>query len=349
MRKRDYYDILGVKSSAKREDIRKAYHRLAHQYHPDKNPGNPFAEESFKEISEAYETLQDRDKRAAYDRTGPSTSRGGFAGFREPADIPHRSDFFSDVFDEILEDFLGENIGRRPRRARESAGRGADLRFDLEISLEEAAAGSEHTIRFTRNSVCPACAGTRCAPGTSPIPCPSCRGQGSLRSQRGFFMVNSACERCGGEGRIILRPCPRCGGLGALREKVAFSIMTPPGADNGTRLTLSGEGEAGRNGGPPGDLKVAISVAPHPLFAREGNDLYLETAIPPDKARRGGELEIPTLNGKTKIRLPANTRPQRVFTIRGFGMPVLNGHGRGDLKVKIRVEAPAIRGRRAKI
>ncbi len=335
MRKRDYYEILGVDFSAERGENKKAYRRLAHQYHPDKNPGDPLAEESFKEITEAYEVLSDVQKRAAYDRQGHDSTRRGFPGFREPADEPPEKDFLGELFEEIFEDFLGTPYRRAGKN------RGADLRYSLEISLEEAAFGSDQTVRFTRNSTCSLCRGSRCAPGTQPVRCPACGGQGALRGQRGFFMVASACERCRGEGRIVLRPCPRCGGEGTRKETFAFKIHTPPGADNGTRLRLPGEGEMGKNGGAAGDLNVLITVRKHPDFNRAGNDLYTEIPLTLDQAIRGAEVKMKTLWGQVRMKVPAKTPPGKVFSLRGLGMPILGRESRGDLKVKIRVEIPS--------
>ena len=339
--KRDYYDLLGIASSASREEIKRAYHRLAHEYHPDKNPNNPSAEEFFKLITEAYETLQDFEKRAAYDRRGPSMGSREFEGFsRRAAQWAPERDFFDDVFEDILKDFFASGR-RRPARAR-----GADLRYNLEISLEEAASGSEKRIQFSRKSVCPVCAGSGCSPGTSPVVCPVCEGIGSLRGHRGFFVVESACERCRGEGRIIPRPCFRCSGAGALKLGVSLRIEIPPGAENGTRLRVSGEGEMGPNGGPAGDLYVVLSVQSHSFFTRVGSDLHCEVSLPYDAVSRGAEMEIPTLQGKVRVRVPAKTPSGRIFTLKGLGMPHLQRQGRGDLKVKIQVESPGRSGDR---
>ncbi len=334
MIKRDYYDLLGVDSRATKEEIKKAYRRLAHQYHPDKNPNNPLAEDLFKQISEAYEVLQDGQKRAAYDRKGPSMGRRGPSGFRQPPEPFFGEGFGKDIFDEVFEDFF------RGLRSGPARTRGADLRYRLEISLEEAAFGSEQKIQFSRQSTCPFCEGSRCSPGTSRMTCPSCGGQGSHRSNRGFFLVEAACERCRGEGEIIPRPCPRCGGTGSVKARLAFKVNTPPGAEDGTRLRLAGEGEKGRNGGRAGDLYIAITVRKHPFFTREGNDLYCVVPISLAQALAGADLEVPTLDGKVRIRVPANTPSERVFNLKGLGMPILQRNGRGDLKVKVRVEVP---------
>ena len=340
MTKRDYYDLLGINPSASLEEIKKAYRRLAHQYHPDKNPNNPSAGDHFRLITEAYEILQDTRKRAAYDRQGPSPGRRGFEGFAEPPDFPSRKDFIDGIFEEILEDFYGAD---RPRQRR---ARGADLRFNLEISLEEAAWGSEQKIQFSRKSICPVCRGSRCAPGTQPMICPYCEGTGSLRGQRGFFIVETACERCKGEGEYIPRPCPRCGGAGVLKIPQAFKISTPSGADTGTRLRLAGEGEMGRNGGSAGDLYVVLSIRRHPVFTRSGNDLTCEIPVELSLAFKGTEVEAPTLKEPVRIKIPPMTPPGKIFILRGMGMPTLQGRGRGDLKVQIRVEAPSRPGKK---
>ncbi len=339
--KPDYYDLLGIASSASREEIKRAYHRLAHQCHPDKNPNDPSAEEFFKLINEAYETLQDLEKRAAYDRRGPSMGPTGFDDFSPRArDWEPGADFFDDPLEEILGDFFASC---RPRPAKV---RGADLRYNLEISLEEAASGLEKTLQFSRKSVCPMCAGSGCSPGISPVLCPACEGVGSLRGQRGFFVVESTCQRCRGEGRIIPRPCFRCSGAGALKLGVCLRIEIPRGADTGTRLRVSGEGEIGRNGGPAGDLYVVVNIQSHSFFRRVGSDLYCEVSLSSEAASRGAELEIPTLQGKIRVRVPAKTPPGRIFTLRGLGMPNLMRDGRGDLKLKVLVESPGPNRRR---
>ena len=335
MFKRDYYDLLGIDSLASPEEIKKAYRRLAHQFHPDKNPGNPAAEEHFKRITEAYEVLQDAQKRAAYDRRGASRGAGGFGGFREPEDFAFPNHSFDDLFEGILADFFGTANLRAPKS------RGADLRYNLEISLEEAGFGSEQEIKVPRMSVCPFCQGSRCSPASSPMTCPTCKGQGSLRSQRGFFVVETTCERCQGEGQIILRPCPRCGGMGRLKVTRALRINTPPGADSGTRLRISKEGEMDKHGGPPGDLYVVISIKKHAIFTRVGNDILCEVPVTFIQALMGAEIEVPTLEGKARVKVPPGTPAGKVLTLKGRGMPFLHGMGHGDQKVTLRVEVPS--------
>jgi molecular chaperone DnaJ len=335
MFKRDYYDLLGIDPLAGTEEIKKAYRRLAHQFHPDKNPGNPAAEEHFKRITEAYEVLQDAQKRAAYDRRGASMRPSGFGGFREPEDFVFRNHSFDDLFEEIFADFLGTASPRAQKS------KGADLRYNLEISLEEAGFGSEQEIKVPRTSVCPVCGGSRCSPGSSPMTCPTCRGHGSLRSQRGFFVVETTCERCQGERQIILRPCPRCGGMGRLKVTRIIRINTPPGVDSGTRLRISKEGEMSSHGGPPGDLYVVISIKKHSIFTRVGKDILCEVPVTFMQALMGAEIEVPTLEGKARVRVPPGTPAGKVFTLKGRGMPVLHGRGHGDQKVTLRVEVPS--------
>lgn len=334
MIKRDYYDLLGIDRSASKEEVKRSYHHLAHQFHPDKNPGNPAAEEHFKRITEAYNVLQDDKKRAAYDRLSASAGQMDFAGFRAPEDFFSGRDFFDDFFEEIFEDFFG---GKRPRQRK---ARGADLRYKLEVSLEEAAFGSEKEIKVPRMSVCPICRGSCCHPGTAPMTCPTCKGYGSLRAQHGFFSVNRTCGNCQGEGQIILRPCSKCRGKGRLRTIRVIKLNIPPGVDEGTRLRLSREGEMGSNGGPPGDLYVVVSMKSHPFFTRLGNDILCEVQIPFSQAMRGVEIEVPMLKGKARMKVPAGVASGKVFTLKNQGMPILQGSGRGDQKVKIRVGIP---------
>jgi molecular chaperone DnaJ len=339
MIKRDYYDLLGIDSSASLEEIKRAYRRLAHRYHPDKNPDNPSAEEQFRLITEAYEVLQDGGKRSAYDRQGPSPGRRGFEGVRPSPGFSGPKDVFDGIFEEILEDFFGAENPKAKKK------KGADLRYSLAISLEEAAFGSQKSIQFNRKSVCPLCGGSRCAPGTEPELCPYCEGTGALQSQRGFFIVETACERCKGEGEYIPRPCPRCGGSGHVKTPQVFTIQTPPGAEKGTRLRMAGEGEMGQDGGPPGDLFVVLSVLQHPVFVRLGNDLQCEISVPLIQAFRGAEIQVPVLSGTIRMKMPPKTPSGKVFILKGLGMPVFPKKGKGNLRVKIRVEAPGRAGK----
>ncbi|MDI6755832.1 MAG: molecular chaperone DnaJ [Thermodesulfobacteriota bacterium] len=331
---RDYYDLLGVDHSATLEEIKKAYRRLAHQYHPDKNPGNPSAEEQFRRITQAYEILQDAQKRAAYDRYGASLGRRKFTGFREPEEFSPGGNIFDDFFGEIFEEFFGV---RQQKFART---RGADLRYNIDVSLEEAAFGTEREIKIPRTAVCPVCRGSCCFPGTAPVTCPACKGFGSFHAQRGFFMTETTCERCRGKGKIIVRPCSQCRGMGRVKLSRIIRMNIPPGVDNGTRLRMRREGESGRNGGLPGDLYVVISMKKHPIFSRSGNDIICEVPITLVQAVQGAEIEVPTLKGKAKIKVPAGTPEGKIFTLKGLGMPALQGAGRGDQKVMMKVEIP---------
>lgn len=334
--KRDYYEVLGVPRDARPEDIKKAYRRLAVQYHPDKNPGNPEAEERFKELGEAYDVLMDPEKRAAYDRYGhdafsPGASRrgGGFsAEFHDPFEI------FRDVFagTSIFEQFFSAAGGR--------SNRGSDLRHDLAITLEEAASGVEKELEIRKLERCEACNGTGAAAGTRAVTCPTCRGSGQVVSMRGIFQVAQSCPRCNGSGQVIEKPCPVCSGEGRVSEISRIKIRIPPGIDTGARLRVAGHGEAGRRGGPPGDLFVVVHVKEHPIFERDGSDLQCEVPLPFPVAALGGEISVPTLAGTVKIKIPAGTQSGSIFRVKGHGMPVVNSSSRGDLFIKTEVEVP---------
>lgn len=344
--KRDYYEVLGVPRTASQEDIKKAYRRLARQYHPDVNPGDPNAEAKFKEINEAYEVLSDPQKRAQYDQFGhaafdPSAFTGGsgagpdFGGF---GDFGSFGNFGG--FGDLFEMFFG-GFGRERRQGPE---RGADLEYGLEISLEEAATGLEKDIEVLREETCSTCGGTGAAPGTRPEACPLCGGTGQVRQERATpfgRMVNiTTCPRCHGSGRVINRPCGTCDGSGRVRRARRITVRIPAGVDTGARLRLAGEGEAGRFGGPPGDLYVLITVRPHRIFSRQGDDLFTEVKLNIVQAALGAEIEVPTLEGKAKLTIPEGTQTGTRFRLRGKGMPRLRGHGRGDLHVTVTVETP---------
>ncbi len=334
--KRDYYEVLGVGRGASEEEIKKAYRRLAIQFHPDRNPGNKESEERFKEINEAYQVLSDPDRRAQYDRFGHAAFQGaaggpgGFGGF-------DFSQGFEEVFSDIFGDFFGTGRGRSRSRSR----RGDDLRYDLEIDFEEAARGVEKVVKFQRLTQCDACNGTRSRGGSaSAKTCPNCRGTGQVRTQQGFFSIATTCGQCRGEGTIIVDPCPKCQGQGRIRKTESLSVRIPPGVDNGSRLKLRGEGEAGYAGGPQGDLYVVIHVREHPLFARQDNDIIIEVPISFPQAALGAELDVPTLDGKVKLKIPPGTQSGKVLRLKGKGIPDLHGYGRGDEMVKIVVETP---------
>jgi molecular chaperone DnaJ len=335
-RKRDYYEVLGVSADAAEDEIKKAYRRLAIQNHPDRNSGDKHAEERFKEINEAYQVLSDPERRAQYDRYGHAAFQtgagggGGFSGF----------DFtqgFEEVFSDIFGDFFGTGRGRSRSRTR----RGDDLRYDLEIDFEEAARGAEKAIKFQRLAICDACNGSRARDGTGGVrTCPNCRGTGQVRTQQGFFSISTTCGQCRGEGMLIADACPKCQGQGRVPRTESLSVRIPPGVDNGSRLKLRGEGEAGVAGGSPGDLYVVIHVREHPLFARQDNDIVIEVPISFPQGALGAEVDVPTLDGKVKLRIPQGTQSGKVFRLKGKGIVDLHGYGRGDELVKIVVETP---------
>ncbi|MBW2519761.1 MAG: molecular chaperone DnaJ [Deltaproteobacteria bacterium] len=333
MSKRDYYEVLGVNRNASDTEIKKAYRKLAIQCHPDKNPGDHAAEERFKELSEAYAVLSDGQKRALYDQYGHAGvdqsggfgfSSGGFGG------TP-----FEDLFGDIFGDIFG--TGRRSGRG---GRRGDDLRYNLSIAFEEAAFGLETKIQLPRHQHCETCHGSGAKPGTSPVSCPSCSGTGQVRFQQGFFSLTRPCPDCQGEGKKVVDPCSNCHGTGLVRSKKNISLKIPAGIETGNRLKLTGEGEPGSQGGPPGDLYVVISVKDHPIFQREGNNVLCELPVSITQAALGCELEVPTLEGKVKLKIPAGTQSGKVFKLADKGIPVLQGYGRGDQLVVARVETP---------
>lgn len=334
--KRDYYEVLGVSRDATAEELKKAYRRLALQYHPDKNPDDRTAEEKFKELSEAYQVLSDPERRRQYDAFGHAAADGaGFGGFR-PGDFGAGT--FNDLFNDLFGDlFGGTGTGQRTRsRGR----RGEDLRYNLELSFEEAAFGTEATIQVPRHVECAACGGSGAKAGTRPAVCPTCRGMGQVRYVQGFFSINKTCPQCRGEGRVVDTPCPECRGVGLGRETARLSVKIPPGVETGSRLKLTGEGERGVRGGPPGDLYVVISVREHPIFVRQGDDVVCEVPISFVQAALGADIEVPTLDGKVSLKIPAGTQSGKVFRLKGKGIPHLTGYGRGDQHVVVKVETP---------
>ncbi len=342
--KRDYYEILGVPRNASKEEIKAAYRRLAMQYHPDRNK-SPDAAEKFKEISEAYAVLSDDEKRRQYDMFG----HAGLEGRYTPEDIFRGVDFedvFKDLFsfsefDRIFDIFFG---GRRPRAREEYYEKGEDLVYNLEITLEQAASGLKTVIEVPKTEVCNVCHGSRTKPGTTPKNCPRCQGTGRIQITRtsGFaqYVQIFTCDLCGGEGKIIDNPCPECKGTGKVRRLKKIRIKIPPGVDTGHRLRIPGEGEPSMGKGPPGDLYVVIHVKPHPVFIRDGNDIIYKAPIAFTWATLGAEIEVPTLDGKTKLRIPPGTQNGTVFRLKGKGLPRLHGFGKGDELVKVMVEVP---------
>jgi molecular chaperone DnaJ len=331
MAKRDYYEVLGVNRDADEETIKKAYRRLAMKHHPDRNPDNPKAEEQFKEAKEAYEVLTDESKRAAYDRYGHAgvDPRAGMAG--GAAGFSNFADAFGDIFGDIF---------NQARRGRSSVYRGADLRYNLEVPLEQAARGSETRIRIPTYEDCETCKGTGAKPGTNPKTCPTCEGQGQVRMQQGFFSIQQTCPKCHGTGKIIAEPCPTCHGAARVKKQKTLSVKIPAGVDEGDRIRLSGEGEPGVNGGPAGDLYVQIQVKPHPVFQRDHDDLHCEMPVSFATAALGGDIEIPTLDGSAKIKIPSETQSGKVFRLRGKGIRGVRSREHGDLLCHVVVETP---------
>ncbi|MES9820864.1 MAG: molecular chaperone DnaJ [Candidatus Thiodiazotropha sp.] len=334
MAKRDYYEVLGVNKNASEADIKKAYRRLAMKYHPDRNSGDATveAEQKFKEAKEACEVLIDAQKRATYDQFGhagvdPSMG-GGFGG-----GSANFSDIFGDVFGDIFGGGRGGGGGSRVHR-------GADLRYNLQLSLEDAVAGTTVKIRVPTLVKCDVCAGSGARKGTTPKTCDTCGGHGQVRMQQGFFSVQQTCPRCHGKGTMIEDPCPNCHGKGRVQEHKTLSVKVPPGVDSGDRIRLAGEGEAGEHGGPPGDLYVQVAVKPHEIFSREDNHLYCEVPISFAVAALGGELEVPTLDGKVILKIPAGTQTGRLFRMRGKGVKPVRGGPMGDLMCRVLVETP---------
>jgi molecular chaperone DnaJ len=335
--KRDYYTVLGVARDAPEDEIKKAYRKLAMKYHPDRNPDDKGAEEKFKEAKEAYEVLCDAKKRAAYDQFGhagvdAAAGFGGARGFGGAEGFGGFADAFGDIFGEIF----GQGRGARGN----GVFRGADLRYNLELTLEEAARGTEVKIRIPTMEECTACHGSGAKPGTQAKPCPTCQGRGEVRVSQGFFSIQQTCPQCHGTGKVIPDPCTTCHGVGRLKKSKTLSVKIPAGVDTDDRIRLSGEGEVGMNGGPTGDLYVVVHLKQHPVFQREGADLHCEMPISFATAALGGELEIPTLDGHAKLRIPAETQTGQVFRLRNKGIRPVRGSVQGDLYCHVVVETP---------
>lgn len=340
MAKRDYYEALGVSRGASVDEIKKAYRQCALKYHPDRNPDDKEgAELKFKEASEAYQVLSDPDKRRQYDQFGHAAFEGPQApgGFDFSGGFGAGASMFEDVLGDLFGDFFG---GGRRRGARSHARRGDDLRYDLDITFDEAVCGTEKKIAIPRTVSCATCAGSGAKAGTTPEQCPACHGAGQVRFQQGLFQIAKTCGQCNGEGKVIRTPCPTCRGVGTKREMREIKVKIPAGVDDGSRLKLGGEGESGRGGGPTGDLYVVLGVAPHPLFEREGSHIICELPVSMVQAALGGKVDVPTLDGVVKMAIPPGTQTGRLFRLRGKGVNDLRSGRNGDQIVRVIVETP---------
>ena len=335
MAKEDYYELLGVARNASDSDIKKSFRRLAMKYHPDRNTGNPGAEEQFKKVKEAYDVLSDPQKRAAYDQfghAGVDPSMGGAGGFG------FSGDSFSDIFSDVFGDIFGGN--KRRGGGGRAQQRGADLRYNLELTLEDAVAGTEVKIRVPTWNTCQECGGSGAKKGSGPVTCTTCGGHGAIRMQQGFFSVQQTCPACRGTGQQIKDPCRACQGQGRIQDSKTLSVKIPAGVDTGDRIRLAGEGEVGDHGGPPGDLYVQVAVKEHPIFTRDGANLYCEVPISFPAACLGGELDVPTLDGKVVLKIPPETQTGKLFRLRGKGVKPVRGGTVGDLLCRVVVETP---------
>jgi molecular chaperone DnaJ len=341
MSKRDYYEVLGVARDATEADLKKAYRRVAMKHHPDRNPDSKESEELFKEANEAFEVLSDPEKKARYDQfghAGVNQQGGGGGGAGD----------FGDIFSDIFGDIFGGAGGGRAGGGRAGARKGSDLRYNLELDLEDAVKGTTVKIRIPTTVVCATCDGSGAKKGSSPVDCSTCNGVGQVRMQQGFFSVQQTCPRCHGSGKQIKDPCNTCHGRGQVEEQKTLSVKVPAGVDEGDRIRLTGEGQAGTNGGPPGDLYVQVHMREHKLFVRDGRDLHCEIPISFADAALGGELEVPTLDGRVKLKIPAETQTGKLFRLRGKGVTSVRGGGAGDLLCRVVVETPVQLTRRQK-
>ena len=337
MPKRDYYEILGLSRGASEQDVKSAFRRLAKDCHPDRNGGDKSSEAKFKELNEAYEALRDPQKRAAYDQFGHAAF-DGHAGRGAHGFGPDFASSMSDIFDDLFGEFMGGRRGRGQRSGRE---RGADLRYNMEITLPEAFAGKTAQIRVPTSVTCEACTGTGAKSGAQPATCPTCSGAGKVRASQGFFTIERTCPSCQGRGEIINDPCGNCNGSGRVTRERTLSVNIPAGVEDGTRIRLAGEGEAGMRGGPAGDLYIFLSIKPHEFFQRDGADIFCRVPISMTTAALGGQLDVPTVDGgKTRVKVPEGTETGKQFRLKGKGMPVLRSKVMGDMYIQVEVETP---------
>ncbi len=335
MAKRDYYEMLGVGREASDDEIKGAFRKLAMQHHPDRNQGNKDAEHKFKEVNEAYDVLKDTERRAAYNRFGHAAFEQAAAGGGARAGSYDFAGGFADIFDEMFGEFTGSRGGGQ------STSRGSDVRYNLQISLDEAFKGKTTKIRIPSTVLCDSCGGTGAEGGSQPVTCPGCQGAGKVRAQQGFFTIERTCPTCHGAGRVIDKPCRKCSGAGRMKKEKTLSVNVPAGVEEGTRIRLSGEGEAGMRGGPPGDLYIFLSVRPHRIFKRDGANLHVEVPIPMVRAALGGSIEVPTIDGgRARVNVPSGTQSEHQFRLRNKGMSILRSNARGDLYLHAIIETP---------
>jgi molecular chaperone DnaJ len=338
MAKQDFYDILGVSKSADADELKRVYRKLAMQFHPDRNAGDKSAEQKFKDISEAYDVLKDEQKRAAYDRFGHAAFENGSRG---PGDFGFAGGGFSGGFADIFEEVFGAMGGGGRRGGQTGPARGSDLRYNLEVSLEDAFRGKQTTVRINTLAGCDPCHGSGAEPGSRPAACRTCQGHGRVRAQQGFFTIERTCPTCQGSGQTIDKPCKSCGGQGRVRREKTLSVNIPPGVEDGTRIRLAGEGEVGLRGAAPGDLYIFVSIAPHAIFQRDGANIFCRVPIPFTTAALGGTMEVPTVEGsRTRVTVPAGTQSGHQFRLRGKGMTVLRSAVRGDMYIQAVIETP---------
>jgi molecular chaperone DnaJ len=350
MAKRDFYEVLGVAKGADEKALKTAYRNLAKKYHPDANHGSKETDAKFKEINEAYDVLKDPQKKAAYDRFGHAAFEGGMGGGRGPGGAgfgPEFSSSMSDIFEDLFGDFMGGGRGGQRQRGGNGATRGADLRYNMEISLTESYSGKSAQIRVPSSVACDVCKGSGAKPGTQPKTCPTCKGAGAVRSQSGFFTVERACPSCQGRGQVISDPCSGCGGQGRVTKERTLSVVIPAGVEDGTRIRVANEGEAGMRGGPSGDLYIFLSIRPHEFFQRDGADLFCKVPISMAVASLGGEIEVPTIDGKkARVTIVEGAQTGKQFRLKGKGMPVLRSTQHGDMYIQVTVETPVNLSRR---